>query len=197
MIRERISTRGVVRPLEPEAELTAFRLPRELVCDISELALRRYVDGAARLARKFGKAAKAIEKERARNLERARAEDATLDAGRLRSVFSASTAAAASVAADAQTQAGAGASSSSSAGSSWAWAWALDEDEHPPPSSIVSRRDTEEARRLARIADQAVFADGSTVNANSLWSLIVNFLTTTPERGDAAHKHKHGHEHSH
>ena len=49
MIRERISTRGVVRALEPEADLTAFRLPRELVCDISELALRRYVDGAARL----------------------------------------------------------------------------------------------------------------------------------------------------
>jgi len=36
---------------------------------------------------------------------------------------------------------------------SWNWSWAMDEDENPPPSSIVSRRDTREARQLAMIAD--------------------------------------------
>ena len=130
MIRERISTRGVVRALEPEGDLTAFRLPRELVCDISELALRRYVDGAARLARKFGKAAKAIEKERARNLERARAEDAALDAGRLRSVFSAS-------AADAQEGAGAGDAAGVSSSS---WGIARDVLSYSQVSHASSRR---------------------------------------------------------
>ena len=42
---------------------------------------------------------------------------------------------------------------------SWSWAWALDADERPPPSSIVARRDTQEAVELARIADQAVLAE--------------------------------------
>ena len=80
---------------------------------------------------------------------------------------------------------------------SWAWAWALDEDEHPPPSSIVSRRDTEEARRLAKIADQAVFMDENALSGNNLWSLIVDFLTITPDRDASKHKHKHKQEHSH
>lgn len=31
------------------------------------------------------------------------------------------------------------------------WSWALSEDENPPPSSIVSRRDTKEARKLAKV----------------------------------------------
>ena len=66
MIRERISTRGVIRPLEPESELDAFQLPPELIGEISELAVRRYMDGQARFSRKFGKTAKAIEKARLR-----------------------------------------------------------------------------------------------------------------------------------
>jgi hypothetical protein len=37
----------------------------------------------------------------------------------------------------------------------WAWSWVLDELENPPPSSIVARRDTEEARQLAGFADWA------------------------------------------
>ncbi|CDO75842.1 hypothetical protein BN946_scf184346.g3 [Trametes cinnabarina] len=72
MIRERVSTRGVIRPLEAESELSAFRLPPELVGAISELAVRRYMDGAAKFGRKFARAAKAVEKARRRNLERAK-----------------------------------------------------------------------------------------------------------------------------
>ena len=90
MIRERVSTRGAVRPLEREADLAAFRLPAALVGEVSERAARRYLEGSARLARKFGKAAKAIEKARLRNLERARAEDAARDGALLRTAFSAS-----------------------------------------------------------------------------------------------------------
>ena len=61
----------------------------------------------------------------------------------------------------------------------WTWAWALD-DEHPPPSSIVSRRDTAEARRLARVADLSVEQEESKLSGNMLWSVLVNFLTVHP-----------------
>lgn len=74
---------------------------------------------------------------------------------------------------------------------SWSWAWALDTDERPPPSSIVARRDTQEAVELARIADQSVLAEEDVVmSGNNLWSLMVNFLTASPD------KKQHGHHHS-
>jgi hypothetical protein len=62
------------------------------------------------------------------------------------------------------------------------WAWALDEKEDPPPSSIVSRRDTEEARKLAKVADQALLGEDQTFSANNLWGVVMNFLTVTPGR---------------
>jgi len=58
----------------------------------------------------------------------------------------------------------------------------LDEAEDPPPSSIVSRRDTEEARKLAEVADQAVLSEDQTFSGNNLWSVVINFLTATPGR---------------
>lgn len=69
------------------------------------------------------------------------------------------------------------------ASSGWSWSWALDHNEHPPPSSLVARRDTHEALMLARVADQAVLQDeqvgglGGTLSGNGLWSLLVGFLT--------------------
>ena len=72
---------------------------------------------------------------------------------------------------------------------SWGWAWALDADERPPPSSIVARRDTQEAVKLARIADQAVLAEEDVViSGNNLWTLMVNFLTASPDKN-----YNHGH----
>lgn len=59
---------------------------------------------------------------------------------------------------------------------SWGWSWVTD-GEHPPPSSIVSRRDTAEARRLARIADMSIGQDESKLSGNRLWSILANFLT--------------------
>ncbi|KAH9889491.1 hypothetical protein C8Q73DRAFT_707875 [Cubamyces lactineus] len=217
MIRERISTRGVVRPLEPESELTAFQLPPELVGEVSELAVRRYLDGAAKFGRKFAKATKAIEKARRRNLERAK-RDTMRNIAQLHTFLNsgrsgdhgeggqhgqkdglhaasqdghAESSSARAVKADTAQ----GVKEGLAASGSWPWAWALDADENPPPSSIVSRRDTDEARRLAKIADQAVLMDEHAVSGNNLWSLIVNFLTMTPERDAGKHKHKHKHEH--
>ena len=63
----------------------------------------------------------------------------------------------------------------------WGWAWALDEEEDPPPSSIVSRRDT---GKLAEVADQAVLGENHTISGNNLWSFVINFLTATPGKND-------------
>ena len=61
----------------------------------------------------------------------------------------------------------------------WGWSWLVD-GEHPPPSSIVSRRDTAEARKLARIADITVEQEESKLSGNRLWTVLVNFLSTRP-----------------
>ncbi|OSC99852.1 alpha/beta-hydrolase [Trametes coccinea BRFM310] len=202
MIRERVSTRGVIRPLEPESELAAFRLPPELVGEISELAARRYMDGVHKFGRKFARAAKAVEKERRRNLERAK-QDTMRNMAQLQTFLHAGGSGEEHEAGEGRSARAAKAGTAQgvreglAASGSWPWAWALDLDENPPRSSIVSRRDTEEARRLAKIADQAVLMDEQTMSGNNLWSLLVNFITVTPERDAGKHKHKHSHEHSH
>ncbi|RPD68091.1 alpha/beta-hydrolase [Lentinus tigrinus ALCF2SS1-7] len=190
MIRERISTHGIIRPLESETELDAFRLPPELIGELSELAVRRYVEGTTKFAKKFAKTYKSIEKARQRNIERAH-QDAVRNMAQLQQYFSGATSDSGKPAHEI------GVDGDIAASSSWAWAWALDEDEHPPPSSIVSRRDTEEARRLALVADQAVFMDEHALSGNNLWSLIVDFLTITPDRDADKHKHTHTHKHQH
>lgn len=58
----------------------------------------------------------------------------------------------------------------------WSWSWAVS-GENPPASSIVARRDTTEARRLARIADQSVAQEESKLSGNKLWNILANFLT--------------------
>ncbi|OJT01964.1 AB hydrolase superfamily protein C4A8.06c [Trametes pubescens] len=207
MIRERVSTRGVIRPLEPESELSAFMLPPERIGEVSELALRRYIDGSAKFGKKFGKTTKAVEKARRRTLERAKL-DTMRNMAQLQTFFSADDEHSmpprtwqaedgeGSSARAVRNETAQGVKEGLAASGSWAWAWALDADEHPPPSSIVARRDTEEARRLAKIADQAVLMDDQAVSGNNLWSLIVNFLTVTPDR-DAHKLHKHKYQHAH
>lgn len=227
MIRERVSTQGLIRPLEPQGELDAFRLPPELIGEISELAVRRYIEGTAKFGKKFGKTTKAIEKARRKNLDRASQDtmhnlaqlhmfldgngerdeshstsDKTASASSgTKSMFLSKTKAKLTIGESSSEKAitgdtPQGVKEGLAASGSWPWAWALDVDENPPPSSIVSRRDTAEARRLAKIADQSVFMDEKALSANNLWSLIVNFLTVTPERDVHKHTHKHQHGHS-
>ncbi|KAL0579609.1 hypothetical protein V5O48_002381 [Marasmius crinis-equi] len=176
MIRERVSTRGVIRPLEPESELDACHVPHEVIGSLSELAIRRYFDGKRKFDAKFASTIRAIEKHRRKHLERAkkdtiknmnvlqnsleREEKANKEDGNNTSIKEALL-----------------------ASSGWSWAWALDGDELPPPSSIVSRRDTSEALKLARIADQAVLQDeGAALSGNSLWGFVSNLLTNMPEK---------------
>ena len=178
MIRERVSTRGVIRPLEPEEKLSAFALPPELIGVVTELAMRRYIDGKIKFDKKFHKRAKKIEKRRTRNLETAR-KDAIKHMSQLQTHLEDQK----HNKDNPQEKSKGGLTSSDS----WNWAWALDADEHPPPSSIVSRRDTDEAVRLARIADQSVLLEEHMMTGNNLWSMVVNFLTVTPDKQHHRH----------
>jgi hypothetical protein len=175
MIRERVSTRGIVRPMEPESELDAFHVPQEIVGDFSELAVRRYLDAKVKFDRKFSGVRKVIDKHRRRNLELAK-KDITRNMAQLQG----------DVSKHGKERKNRGEpikglkEGLEASSGSWSWAWALESDERPPPSSIVSRRDTEEARQLARIADQASLEDEGSISGNQLWSMLVDFLTSPP-----------------
>jgi len=159
--------------LEPETELPAFQLKADLVGTISELSLRRYIQGKAKYDGKFSGTFKSVERERKRNLKLAHKEG-DISMGHLESYLQKVT-----------EKSGTGQNILDSprlqkvTAGSWNWSWALDEDEHPPPSSIVSRRDTWEARQLARIAD---ITPENTFSGNNLWQHLVTFLTVTPDK---------------
>lgn len=178
MIRERVSTNGVIRPLEPEAELPAFQLPEELVGEVNELVVRRYFAGREEFEGRFAKVYKSVAKERRRNLQR-HAHDAMHHISQLHNALSSG-----------EPEKGRKRRVATPKGiqeglistGSWPWAWVLDVDEAPPPSSIVARRDTEEARRLMQIADQAFLMDEHTMSGNHLWNVIVEFLTKSPDK---------------
>ncbi|KAI0050776.1 alpha/beta-hydrolase [Auriscalpium vulgare] len=180
MIRERVSTHGVIRPLEDESELPALHVPPDVIGTLSERAIRRYLTGKEKSDKKYSMTIKHIAKHRQRNLERAK-QDMFHHISQLQHYLDRSQEA------EAESQAGAGNASTLREGllmgtPTWSLAWALDGDERPPPSSIVARRDTEEAIKLARVADQAILAPEGHLNANTLWSVVVNFLTAAPER---------------
>jgi hypothetical protein len=169
MIRERVSTNGVVRPLEPETELDALQLQPQHVGRLSEHTINRFLKEREIFDKKFSNTFKSIEKHRRRNLERSK-HDTIKRLRFLRQFLHKSDD-------EAETEKR---KASVVLSPRWGWAWALDEEEDPPPSSIVSRRDTEEARKLAKVADQAVLSEDQTISANNLWSFIINFLTATP-----------------
>ena len=159
--------------MEPETELAALQVAAGVVGAVSELSLRRYLQGKTKFDTKFSGTLKSIGKERDRNLRLAHKEgDKSL--GHLESYLRKVTE---------KSDGGENVLDSPrfqkvTAGS-WNWSWALDEDEHPPPSSIVSRRDTWEARQLAMIAD---IMPENTLSGNNLWQHLVTFLTVTPDK---------------
>lgn len=185
MIRERVSITGEIRPLELENELPACTMPAEHIGTVNELALRRYQEGRAKWDERFGRTMKRIQKHRLRNLARAQ-DESVRNVAQLQMYFFQN--------AEDEEGAGGGGSGVSASVSikeglrqttaSWAWAWALDGAEQPPPSSIVARRDTEEARRLSRIADLPVDQDDKHVSANNLWTYLVNRLNTEKKEAE-------------
>ncbi|KAF8178667.1 hypothetical protein K438DRAFT_1844188 [Mycena galopus ATCC 62051] len=184
MVRERVSTHGALRPLEAEVDLTAFTIAPENIGVVSELAARRFLDGTQRWDRKFASATKTVEKHRQRNLERAK-KDTVRNMNVLHNFIGREAEAKARGKAklDADKTVNGIKDGLLASSGSWSWAWALDANENPPPSSIVSRRDTQEALRLARIADQPMLhSDEHSMTGNNLWSVITNFLTVTPDK---------------
>lgn len=171
MIRERVSVQGLIRPLESCSALGAFGVPPDAIGQLSELTLRRYLNAQTTFDKKFSYTTAKIEEERRRNLEISR-EDTTrsiqlLQQSLLRDDHSHS---------NKEFHGGLSAVSGN-------WAWILDEGESPPPSSIVSRRDTAEARRLARVADQPGTKKEPAFSGNRLWAAIVEHLAAKPQFG--------------
>ncbi|PWN48788.1 alpha/beta-hydrolase [Violaceomyces palustris] len=72
MIRERVDVRGFLRPLEPESELQALQISPDEIGVIKEGPCHRYLVGQEKWSKKYAKAAKKVEKKRAKNEERAR-----------------------------------------------------------------------------------------------------------------------------
>ncbi|KAJ1305863.1 hypothetical protein OPQ81_010586 [Rhizoctonia solani] len=159
MIRERVSTAGVLRPLEPESELPACNVPLETIGTINASAVKRYLEGQALWDAKFSGTIKNIAKMRVKNLELARKE------GRK------SMGAFYGALANGSIKEGDG---------EYAGLW---RGENPPPSSIVSRRDTAEARQLAICADRDLSNEESKMSGNNLWNIVVDFLSQNPDRG--------------
>ncbi|KAJ3892251.1 hypothetical protein GG344DRAFT_45750 [Lentinula edodes] len=203
MIRERVSTRGVIRPLEPFSDLPAFSIPPQLIGEISERAVRRYIAGRTFFEHKFSGTRKAIEQRRRKHLQRAR-KDTTRNMSALKGSVERESKKMKQEEEQGSDEEGDdlyhGSRSPNSpylsninaspfnigtallASSGWSWSWALDNNEHPPPSSLVARRDTHEALMLARVADQGVLQDeqggvGAAMSGNNLWSVVVSFLT--------------------
>ncbi|KLO13653.1 alpha/beta-hydrolase [Schizopora paradoxa] len=178
MIRERVSTRGEIRPLEPEEELVACNMPIENIGVVAELAIRRYVEGRGKWDARFSRVMKSVEKHRRRNLDIAKKE-VVRNVSQLQMHFFQNTSD------QAEKDASKVKEGLRKTAASWAWAWAIDDDERPPASSIVARRDTEEARRLSKIADFPIFGDEHNWSGNNLWSYIVNVLTSDKGNKDA------------
>jgi hypothetical protein len=74
MIRERVSTNGILRPLEPESDIPTLQYPSDRLGRINEDAARRYLKGQALWAKKFSQTAQKIESQRQKNLELAKSE---------------------------------------------------------------------------------------------------------------------------
>ena len=123
MIRERVSINGVIRPLEAEQALPALQIIPELLGTVSEHWISRYVAGTEHHDKKFAGHIKRVTKRRERTI-------ANLRQG-------------------SQSRSG---EEKAAASPEWSLAWALEADEHPPPSSLVARRDIAEALALARDA---------------------------------------------
>lgn len=148
MIRERVSTTGVCRPLEPASELAALNLPQDEVGVIKEGQATRYLNGQHLWDKKFHRAAKQVEKHRRKNLKAAKERDrrklVTMWEDRIRrkEMERGETDAEGSgweTAGEEANQTDA-AAERSVLDQSWSWEWAL-HGEAPPPSAIVSRRD--------------------------------------------------------
>jgi len=183
-----------LRTLEPEAELAGCTMPFDSIGTINEASAKRYLQGQAAWEKKFSHATKSVARNREKNLKLARKESLrTMSHIHTRLVrdFNHRNRASASSSA---VNLGSSPSLDETDGPApqyllnstlWSWSWAL-EGENPPPSSLVARRDTSEARRLSRIADTHLDESDSRLSGNNLWAVVADFLSTGPTRSGSA-----------
>ena len=167
MIRERVSTDGIIREMEPEEEVPALSMTLDCIGMVNELSVKRYLDAQTVWEKRFKDTLKSVGKHRKRHIDAAEQEDNTR--------FSKLKATVLSKEKDDEER------NKVLNSTNWSWAWVIAGDENPPASSIVARRDTAEARRLSKFADDTVDGKESRMSGNNYWQMIVQTLTKGPE----------------
>ncbi|GJN91644.1 hypothetical protein Rhopal_004667-T1 [Rhodotorula paludigena] len=197
MIRERVSITGVVRPMEPESEMSMLHLDPEDLGLIKENAVKRYLAGKAILERKFRRTYAKVQKTRERHLKKSMQEEAMRITKRVDELKKQQ---------EQEQRHGSGSSGgrpdpskldpnkppkvtnspepldieqTSGASIGLEGIWEL-HGEHPPPSSLAGRKDTAEARKLAKVLDEHY----SRMHALALWS-EVHDIVRPPRHGSA------------
>lgn len=166
-------------------------MPRDEIGTIKEGAALRYLTGQYLWDKRYKRARKQVAKHRQKNLDQARHKD-----GRriVESVKQSLRARRQDGVEEEEEGEGAGEEDWS-----WGWAWALD-GEVPPPSAIVSRRDTvspfamtgkistddqSEARKLALMADRLDSAKPTSIGGLSIWVALATFFSNASEKEKA------------
>nr|XP_019007535.1 uncharacterized protein I206_07797 [Kwoniella pini CBS 10737]OCF46316.1 hypothetical protein I206_07797 [Kwoniella pini CBS 10737] len=186
MIRERVSTIGELRPLEPPEKLQAIQMPLDEVGFIKEGPALRYINGQALWDKKYHRAAKGVKRRREKNLKIAQREGGKIGNHWLEKVEKRIGNESGGI-----TSGGGNTPASSSKEKqdpidwSESWTWALN-GESPPPSAIVSRRDFGEARQLALMADRLDSTHSTVIHGLSIWVGLASFFSNSNERNKAS-----------
>ncbi|GAA5887509.1 hypothetical protein JCM6882_001435 [Rhodosporidiobolus microsporus] len=202
MIRERISITGVVRPMEAIEDMSMLQLDKEDIGLIKEAPVKRYLAGRAIWDRKFRRVADKVQKERERHLKKSMREEATRITKRVSELAKQkqnSSGSAPSAAGPSSLDpngppsppeqvtdspepldipgAGRRRASTAEIPIGLEGVWDL-HGENPPPSSLAGRKDTAEARKLAKVLDEHF----SRLHALNLWAEIHDIVGGPPHR---------------
>ncbi|GAA5946989.1 hypothetical protein JCM3765_002103 [Sporobolomyces pararoseus] len=197
MIRERISITGVVRPMEPEAEMQALTLDPEDLGLIKEGPVKRYLAGKAIWDKKFAREQRKVNKNREKHLHKSIKEEAKRITRRAEE-------AAKRKKTDLVTSSSKKTSTHTTAegtpervtdspepldplDKASGGIWDL-HGEHPPPSSIAARKDTMEARKLAKTLEEHY----SRLHALALWSEIHDVVGHAPRENSTSSSNSNG-----
>ncbi|KAK4057569.1 hypothetical protein OIO90_001214 [Microbotryomycetes sp. JL221] len=172
MIRERISLTGVVRPLEPEKDIDCLNLNPEDLGIVKEAPVKRYLAGKAIWDKKFKSVADRVQREREDNLRKSMKEEATRITERMKkvrknheipSVVTSNQDSPSSPLSPIQQVVSPQRMDSRDEQVRGIWDF---RGENPPPSSIAARKDTREARALAKTLDDHY----NKLHALNVWS---------------------------
>ncbi|GAA5980302.1 hypothetical protein JCM10908_001605 [Rhodotorula pacifica] len=215
MIRERISITGVVRPMEPESEMSMLHLDKEDLGVIKEAPVKRYLAGKAVLDRHFSRTYKKVQRKREKHLRKSMQEEATRITKRLATMKKQQSPSASGSGTQtpvspnetvpqnaaqgdvppritdspepldsAQRRSARTQSVSLPIGvDGLSGSWSM-KGERPPPSSLAGRKDTLEARKLAKVLDEHY----SRFTALNIWGNVYDAVNRGPLARKAAER---------